>query len=128
MTTAIRKSTPVLFVDAIEPSVAFWERLGFAVTMSVPHGDQLGFAILVRDDVELMYQSAASIAGDMPALAPHARDRSFLFVEVDDVDAIATALAGHEIFQPRRQTFYGSTEIGYREPGGHFVTFAMFAR
>jgi hypothetical protein len=29
---------------------------------------------------------------------------------------------------PRRETSYGSTEIGYREPGGHFVTFAQFQR
>jgi hypothetical protein len=26
-----------------------------------------------------------------------------------------------------RPSDYGSTEIGYREPGGHFVTFAQFA-
>jgi hypothetical protein len=39
----IRKSTPVLFVDAIEPSLAFWrDRLGFSVTVEVPHGDTLG--------------------------------------------------------------------------------------
>ena len=27
---------------------------------------------------------------------------------------------------PRRTTFYGATEVGYREPGGHVVTFAQF--
>jgi len=37
-------------------------------------------------------------------------------------------LKGFEIVMPRRETFYGSTEIGYREPGGHFVTFAQMKR
>ena len=49
-------------------------------------------------------------------------------VLLDDVDAIAQALHGFQIVTPRRETFYGSTEIGYREPGGHFVTFAQFKR
>jgi hypothetical protein len=52
---------------------------------------------------------------------------SFLFVEVPDIDAIAAALDGENIVMPRRKTFYGATEIGYHEPGGHYVTFAQFA-
>jgi hypothetical protein len=47
---------------------------------------------------------------------------------VDNLDAIAVALHGFEIVMPRRETFYGSTEIGYREPGGHFVTVAQMKR
>ena len=27
---------------------------------------------------------------------------------------------------PRRETFYGSTELGLRSPSGHFVTLAEF--
>jgi hypothetical protein len=40
--------------------------------------------------------------------------------------AVEQALAGEPVILPRRQTFYGSTEIGYREPGGHHVVFAGF--
>jgi hypothetical protein len=32
------------------------------------------------------------------------------------------------IVAPRHDTFYGATEIGCREPGGHFVTIAQFSR
>lgn len=126
----IRKSTPVLFVDAIEPSLAFWrDRLGFQVTVEVPHGDTLGFAILMNESVEIMLQSAASLEADA---APYARefggDKSWLFVEVEDLAAVEAALDGCEIVLERRTTFYGAQETGYREPGGHFVTFAQFAR
>lgn len=126
----IRKSTPVLFVDAIEPSLPFWqERLGFTRTAEVPDGDRLGFAILTNGTVEVMYQSVASLKQDSAAHAIHFDgDKTFLFVEVDDIAALARALDGFEIAMPRRETFYGSTEIGYREPGGHFVTFAQFKR
>ena len=123
----ITKSTPVLLVDAIEPSLSFWEqRLGFERPVEVPHGDALGFVILTNGAVEVMYQTAASVGADAPALLRDWRgDKSFLYIEVGDIDAIATALDGCEIVLPRRKTFYGANEIGYREPGGHFVTFAQ---
>lgn len=127
---AIRKSTPVLFVDSIEPCLAFWrDRLGFQVTAEVPAGDSLGFVILLKEGVEVMLQTVDSLEGDAPDHARHFHgDKTWLFVEVEDIDALAAALDGCEIVLQRRATFYGSTEIGYREPGGHFVTFAQFAR
>jgi len=126
----VRKSTPVLIVDVIEPSLPFWqERLGFARPTEVPDGDHLGFVILANGAVEIMYQTAALLQKDSNAhTAAFKGDKTFLFVEVDDIDSLATTLKGFEIFMPRRETFYGSTEIGYREPGGHLVTFAQFKR
>ena len=124
------KSTPVLFVDAIEPSLPFWqERLGFQRQTEVPDGDRLGFVILGNGSIEVMYQSVAMLKQDSAAHAVRFdNDRTFLFVEVEDIGALAKALDGFEIVMPRRETFYGSVEIGYREPGGHFVTFAQFKR
>ena len=129
-TAQIRKATPVMFVDAIEPCLPFWqERLGFERTVEVPDGERLGFAILTNGSVELMYQTAAMLAKDSAAHSVNFDgDKTFLFVEVDDIAALAEALDGFEIVMPKRETFYGSTEIGYREPGGHFVTFAQFKR
>lgn len=115
-------------MQAIEPSLAFWEAVGLARTAEVPHGGALGFVILAGHGVELMLQSHASIADDMPSLADEAAaGKAFLFIEVDDIDAIERALAGQPQAFPRRTTFYGATEVGYREPGGHLVTFAMFS-
>ncbi|TDR44104.1 putative glyoxalase superfamily protein PhnB [Tahibacter aquaticus] len=127
-TPVIRRSTPVLFVDAIEPSLEFWrDRLGFPVIAEVPHGDRLGFVILRKDAVEVMLQSVASLEDDAAAYARQFDgDKTWLFVEVADLDAVIAALQGCEVVLERRTTFYGSNEIGYREPGGHFVTFAQF--
>jgi hypothetical protein len=126
----IRKSTPVLIVEVIEPSLPFWqERLGFARPVEVPDGERLGFVILTNGTVEIMYQTAASVRKDSAAHgAAFDHDKTFLFVEVDDIDALGAALKGFEIVMPKRETFYGATEIGYREPGGHYVTFAQMKR
>jgi hypothetical protein len=49
-----------------------------------------------------------------------------LFLAVEDIDATEQALAGAPIVKPRHRTFYGSTEIYVKEPGGNTVGFAAF--
>ena len=124
----VAKLTPVLIVEAIEPCLSFWtDRLGFAKTVEVPHGEQLGFVILVRDGVEVMYQTRASVQGDVPALADTPSRGNLLYFEVDDLDAVESALDGVPHVIPRRTTFYGAQEIIVREPGGNAVAFAQYA-
>lgn len=120
--------TPVLVVDAIEPCLEFWvDRLGFARGAEVPHENHLGFIILERDSVQIMYQSRASVAADVPAVASSPMKGTFLFIEVKDLDAVEKALKGVPPVVPRRKTFYGADELIVREPAGNVVTFAQFA-
>ncbi len=122
----MKKLTPVLYVEQIEPVLPFWvDRLGFEKTAEVPHGDALGFVILQKGGVEIMYQSRESVAGDIPALADSPMGGTFLFIEVEDLNAVETALEGVEPIVPRRKTFYGADELILREPGGNVVTFAQ---
>jgi len=121
----MKKLTPVLVVDQVEPCAAFWTgALGFARTAEVPHDGETGFVMLQKDAVEIMYQSRASVAADLPSLAEGAH-RTVLYIEVGDLNAVEAAVAGAEVVQPRRTTFYGMMEIGVREPGGNVVIFAQ---
>ncbi len=123
----MKKLTPVLYVEEIEPCLPFWvDRLGFEKIAEVPEGDRLGFVILKKGDVELMYQTRASVESDVPALADTPMGGTLLFIEVDDLDAVERALEGVDVVFPRRTTFYGAQEIGVREPCGNAVTFAQF--
>lgn len=55
--------TPVLMVDAIEPVLSFWvDRLGFSRKTELQHDDALGFVILERDGIELMYSRRRALA------------------------------------------------------------------
>jgi uncharacterized glyoxalase superfamily protein PhnB len=124
---SMKRLTPVLYVEEIEPVLPFWiDRLGFEKTAEVPEGDRLGFVILERDGIQIMYQTRASVAADVPELVGSPMGGSFLFIEVEDADAIERALAGVPSVVPRRQTFYGADEILVREPAGNLVTFAQF--
>lgn len=122
----VDKISPVLVVHEVEPCAQFWERLGFVRTAQVPKGDTLGFVILERDALEVMYQSLASIREDNAASADALFvGGSCLFVEVDDLDGAARAVDGAEVVVPRRTTFYGMVELGVKDPGGHVIVFAQ---
>ena len=133
--TIVKKVTPIMTVEAIEPCLPFWtERLGFEITATVPHGDAMGFAMLNKGNVELMYQSLASVAEDLGpagAAAGHpdlpqtlAGSTTTLFIEVEALDPVLGALEGAEVVVPRRRTSYGMDEIFVRAPCGTLVGFA----
>ena len=127
---SLKQLTPVLIVDEVEPCLEFWvDRLGFEVTNRVP-GDngKLVFASVQQGSIEIMYQTRASVLEDLPAAARDLTGHSVsLFITVGDLDAIENSLRGVPVVKPRHQTFYGSTEIYVKEPGGNTVGFARFA-
>ena len=128
-TMRVKKSTPVLFVEEIEPCMKFWtERLGFEKTAEVPDGDRLAFVILQKGSVEVMYETFAGAEKDFPALAEAARKGpTFLYVEVEKLEPFIKALRGARIVLPERMTFYGAREIGVTDPAGHHIIFAEMA-
>lgn len=122
----LTKITPVLYVNEVEPCVQFWtERFGFQKTAEVPDGDRLGFVILQRNDLELMYQSFASARKDAPAIATEIEGgRTFLYMEVEKLEPFIAATKNANVVLPLRTTFYGAKEIGVKDPAGHVVVFA----
>ncbi len=123
---------PVLIVELVEPTRDFFrDRLGFVQTAAVMHGDELGFAIVHKDGVEIMIQSHASVIEDVGHDAARAMNQSLsgrgaatLHITVNDVELVIPQLADADVIVAPRKTFYGSHEITVREPGGHAVTFA----
>src|SRR5215469_1010433 len=124
----VKRITPVLLVKEIEPLIPFWvDRLGFAKTVEVPDGDKLGFVIFQKGSVEVMYQTYASVEKDAPpTMSAEARKGpTYLYMEVDDLDAVLAATKEARLVMPVRTAFYGMKEFAIQDPGGHFVTFAQ---
>jgi hypothetical protein len=126
MTT--KKLTPVLMVDEIEPCLNLWiDRLGWSTLAEVPEGDKLGFVIVAKDGVELMYQTWESVEKDVGHAERATGTSAGIFIEVDDLDDVEKRLEGMPRTVPRRRTFYGMDEVGVAEAGGHTVVFAQRA-
>jgi hypothetical protein len=127
----MKKLTPILIVDEIEPSLSFWvDRMGFQKTAEVPEGDKLGFVILVRDNMEVMYQTRTSIEKEvetagLPQVMKTAEGPNVLYIEVTDLQDIRKRVERLDILVPHRDTFYGAEELWLREPRGHIIGFAL---
>ena len=124
----VKRITAVLLVKEIEPVVPFWvDRLGFAKTIEVPEGNKLGFVAFQKGSVEVMYQTYSSVEKDtLPSMSAEAgKGPTYLYMEVDDLDAVLAAIKDVKIVMPVRTAFYGMREFSVQDPGGHFITFAQ---
>ena len=123
----VKKITSILFAEELEPSIQFWTgKMGFQKTVEVPEGEKIGFAIVEKNGIELMYQSFASVDKDNAATGAAVRKGpSFLYIEVANLDAALAATEGAEIVMPVRATFYQSKEFGIKDPVGHYLIFAQ---
>ncbi len=120
----LKRISPLLFVDAVEPCIPFWETLGFKRTVEVPDSKgKVGFVILVKDGLEVMYQSRSLLKSDLPSLVEGVW-RSALYLEVEDLEALALLLQGAPVVQAKRRTAYGAQELWVKEPGGNVIAFA----
>lgn len=124
----VKRITPVLPVKEIEPLIPFWvDRLGFAKTVEVPEGNKIGFVIFQKGSVEVMYQTYSSVEKDAPSsMSAEARKGpTYLYMEVDNLDAVLAAMKDARVVMPVRTAFYGMKEFAVQDPGGHFITFAQ---
>jgi uncharacterized glyoxalase superfamily protein PhnB len=123
----VKKITPILFAEELEPCIKYWtDRLGFQKTVEVPEGNKIGFSILEKNGLELMYQSFASAEKDNAATGAAAhKGPTFLYIEVADLDTAMEATKGAEIVMPMRTTFYHAREFGVKDPAGHYLIFAQ---
>ena len=124
----VKRITPVLLVEVIEPLIPFWvDGLGFTRAVEVPDGDKIGFVIFQKGSVEVMYQTYASVEKDAPPpMSAEARKGpTYLYLEVDSLEAVLAAMKQARLVMPMRTAFYGMKEFAVQDPGGHFVTFAQ---
>jgi uncharacterized glyoxalase superfamily protein PhnB len=126
----VKRITPVLLVNQIEPVLPFWiDRLGFTKTIEVPDGNKLAFVAFQKGSVEVMYQTYASVEKDAPpAMAAQAKKGpTYLYLEVDDLNEVLAAMKDVQKAMPERTAFYGMREFAVQDPEGHFITFAQQA-
>jgi hypothetical protein len=122
----IEKLTTVLIVDAIEACLPTWESLGYRMVTRVPDEGTLGFVILASANGELMLQTRASLADDLPAVAKSAP--SFvLYAQVKSLPEAKRATKGARFLVDERKTFYGALEAWGTLPDGTILGLAEFA-
>jgi predicted enzyme related to lactoylglutathione lyase len=106
-------SFPILSVSDLSASVAFYERLGFALSYSFPDDGPPAFVTLERNGRTL------GIASRQQASA----DRFSYWLYVDDVDAtfVDVTAAGAPVESAPRTQPWGERVASVRDPDGNVV-------
>jgi uncharacterized glyoxalase superfamily protein PhnB len=55
------------------------------------------------------------------------RGPTYLYMEVDNLDAVKASMKDVKKVMPERTAFYGMREFAVQDPEGHFITFAQQA-
>lgn len=118
----LQKSTTVLLVGNIEPTMEWYKRLGFASEYYPP-----GFAILRRDEIEIfLQQQPGYTAPDDPGRRE--REAWNIYIITDDVKALCneySALPGVKISRSLCAQDYGMMEFDVMDLNGHRLVFAQ---
>jgi hypothetical protein len=118
----LRNSTTVFLVGNIEPTMQWYQRLGFEAEYHPP-----GFAILRRDDIQIFLQQQAGYVA--PADPGRRRREAWdVYIVTDDVRALHDEYAGSPgvtISRPLCPQEYGMTEFDVIDLNGHRLVFAQ---
>jgi uncharacterized glyoxalase superfamily protein PhnB len=119
--TAVVELVPLLYVDEIERSLAFYrDKLGFALVGSWQPEGKLAWCRLQRGGAAVMLQQACDEDG--PA-AGRGRGVAFYFV-CDSADALHAEFAARGLaLAPPQVAFYGMNQLFVTDPDGYALCF-----
>jgi glyoxylase I family protein len=116
----VREVVPLLMVEGIQRSVAFYEQLGFELMQKWEPQGNLAWCRLQRDDSALMLQQATDEDG--PA-AGRGYGVGFYFI-CDDAAALHDELRSRGVpVDPPTAAFYGMNQIFLKDPDGYELCF-----
>ncbi len=123
-----QKLTPNMMVEDVNTTIDFYrDVLGFELVVNVPEEGAFDFALVRRDGVEVMFQSRASLAADLPAFAarPAGGALTFFYLDVEGVEALYEQLRTRTtVVKDLHETFYGTREFAVEDCNGFILAFA----
>ena len=120
-TTAVRGLTPLLFVEDIARSLAFYrDLLGFEMTQDWSPEGNLAWCSLKRGGAALMLQQACEEDGPADG---RGRGVGFFFL-CDDANELHVELHARGLsLDPPKLAFYGMNQLFLRDPDGYELCF-----
>lgn len=122
-----KKITPNLVVEDVNSTIAFYrDKLKFELNMSVPEHGELSWALMKRDNVEIMFQSRESAGRAIPLLKNKEAGGSLtLYIEMENVVELYDTLKGNvALLEDLHTKPYGMREFSIQDCNGFILTFA----
>ena len=117
---------PNIFTNNIQETIALYTILGFNVTMSVPEqGDELVWAMMMNGSVTVMFQTFASLEGDLAEISRKDGGSLLLYINLKDIRGFFDRIKDKvKVLKGLEKTFYGATEFSILDNNNYVLTFA----
>lgn len=117
---------PNIFTYNMQETIAFYEKLGFKVTMSVPdNGEDLVWAMMVNGSVTIMFQTMESLGETLPDISRKDGGSLLLYINLKDIRTFYESIKDKvKVLTGLEVTFYGATEFSILDNNGYVLTFA----
>lgn len=125
---ALNTLTPNLMVNDVEETIEYYtDILGFTLLKTVPEKGNPDWAMVKRNDVILMFQSAKSLKDELPKLKSQKPGGGLTFyIKVDRITELHEELVDNEveIIADLESTFYDTIEFSIIDNNGYVLTFS----
>lgn len=120
--------TPNLMVNDVEETIEYYtDILGFTLLKTVPEVGVIDWAMVKRNNVMLMFQSAKSLKNELPKLKAQKPGGGLTFyIKVDKITELHEELVDNEveIIADLESTFYDTLEFSIVDINGYILTFS----
>lgn len=116
-----------MMVEDVNETITFYrDILGFDLVMTVPDSGRFDWALVRRGEVEVMFQTRASLAEDLPQFKERPIGGALtLYIDMQDIDALYEHVHGRvDVVKDLETTFHGTREFTIQDPNGFALTFA----
>jgi len=124
----LKSLTPNLMVNDVEESIEYYtDLLGFTLLRTIPDTGHPDWAMVKRNDVIIMFQSAKSLRSNLPRLKGEKPGGGLTFyIKVDRITELHEELANNnvEIISELESTFYHTIEFSIVDVNGYVLTFS----
>jgi uncharacterized glyoxalase superfamily protein PhnB len=122
----MEKLTPNIFTSDMKATIAFYQILGFKITMQVPEeGADLVWANMTNGSVNLMFQSFESLGEELQDISRSNGGSLLLYIDVKGIrDFFEQIKDKVTVLKGLDTTFYGATEFSIKDNNGYVITFA----
>lgn len=123
----LTKLTPNLMVEDVNGTVEFYKNiLGFELIMTVPEKEKFDWAMMQNGDVEMMFQSKASLVKEISDLKSRQLGGALTFyIEVEDIKGLYEKIINKTaVVKDFHTTFYKMQEFAIRDNNGFILVFA----
>jgi uncharacterized glyoxalase superfamily protein PhnB len=117
--------SPNLFVHDMNKTIAFYQNIGFELTMTVPEKGEFVWAMMTSGVVTFMFQTFDSLGNELPEIS-RSRGGSLLFyIKIKKISKFFDRIRVNcTVLKELNKTFYGATEFSIEDCNGYVLTFA----